>query len=56
MELEHVDYPHNPGTLYNCPACEGNCYCDDVGLCLHCDLIEEADEAVLSMIQEARNV
>ena len=21
-EQEHVDYPHEPGTLYDCPACE----------------------------------
>ncbi|MFF5973718.1 hypothetical protein ACFY7C_19535 [Streptomyces sp. NPDC012769] len=21
-EPEHVDYPHWPGTLYDCPACE----------------------------------
>lgn len=20
--MEHVDYPHHPGTLYDCPACE----------------------------------
>jgi hypothetical protein len=22
QEAEHVDYPHWPGTLYDCPACE----------------------------------
>lgn len=21
-EVEHADYPHEPGTLYDCPACE----------------------------------
>lgn len=27
--LEHVDYPHQPGRLYDCPACElGDCECD----------------------------
>ena len=24
---EHVDYPHEPGRLYDCPACEGACHC-----------------------------
>lgn len=23
----HADYPHHPGTLYDCPACESTCYC-----------------------------
>lgn len=28
--MEHVDYPHHPGTLYDCPACEqGACVCVD---------------------------
>lgn len=22
--LAHVDYPHTPGTLYDCPACEAS--------------------------------
>jgi hypothetical protein len=21
-EVPHVDYPHHPGTLYDCPPCE----------------------------------
>ena len=26
--MEHVDYPHHPGTLYDCLACEqGACVC-----------------------------
>ena len=24
---EHVDYPHHPGRLFDCPACEARCYC-----------------------------
>lgn len=24
---EHSDYPHEPGTLYDCEACETECYC-----------------------------
>ena len=23
----HVDYPHLPGRLYDCPACEAECHC-----------------------------
>lgn len=27
--ITHVDYPHEPGRLYDCPACEeGPCACD----------------------------
>jgi hypothetical protein len=27
-EFEHVDYPHHPGYLYGCPACEARCHCE----------------------------
>lgn len=28
--MEHADYPHEPGRLYDCPACEsGPCACTD---------------------------
>lgn len=23
----HADYPHEPGRLYDCPACEAECHC-----------------------------
>ena len=23
----HVAYPHEPGRLYDCPACESRCHC-----------------------------
>jgi hypothetical protein len=26
-EPEHVDYPHEPGRLHGCPACEFRCHC-----------------------------
>jgi hypothetical protein len=26
-ELPHADYPHDPGYLYDCPACEASCHC-----------------------------
>jgi hypothetical protein len=37
----HVDYPHQPGTLYDCPACEANCFCTDGFQCVHCALEAE---------------
>jgi hypothetical protein len=27
-ELTHADYPHEPGRLYDCPACEDHCHCE----------------------------
>ncbi len=26
--ITHVDYPHQPGYLYDCPACEAQCHCE----------------------------
>lgn len=25
--MEHNTYPHEPGTLYDCEACESRCHC-----------------------------
>ena len=25
---DHVDYPHEPGYLHDCPACEARCHCE----------------------------
>lgn len=25
--MEHAGYPHVPGYLYDCPACESRCHC-----------------------------
>lgn len=47
--VTHADYPHSPGSLYDCAACEQVCHCDpdDVvtmgderDMCVHC---EESD-------------
>ncbi len=27
-QLTHVSYPHLPGYLYDCPACESRCHCE----------------------------
>jgi hypothetical protein len=51
--VKHADYPHNPGTLYDCPACEQVCHCDadDVvtmgderDKCVHCQDDDSLDE------------
>lgn len=26
---QHVDYPHHPGYLVDCPACEAKCHCTE---------------------------
>lgn len=31
----HVDYPHLPGYLIDCPACESRCHCTDGGCVYH---------------------
>lgn len=25
----HVQYPHEPGRLFDCPGCESECFCGD---------------------------
>jgi len=44
-EPAHADYPHHPGTLYDCPACEAECFCNPGYGCVHCAI--EADTAEL---------
>jgi hypothetical protein len=35
--MEHVNYPHGDGQLYDCPACEAECFCDPDGtMCVYC--------------------
>lgn len=35
-ERAHADYPHFPGTLYDCWACESQCHCSDDFTCIAC--------------------
>lgn len=40
----HVDYPHRPGALYDCPACENECFCEnslEYSKCVFCASLEE---------------
>jgi hypothetical protein len=38
----HADYPHTPGSLFDCEACEATCYCvPDETQCVHCALKAE---------------
>lgn len=44
--LGHADYPHWPGELYDCPACEAECFCDPTdnqSECVHCALTLECE-------------
>jgi hypothetical protein len=43
--VSHVDYPHQPGALYDCPACEATCFCADGVVCVHCAIDAEAEVA-----------
>lgn len=42
--LNHADYPHEPGTLYDCRACEAECHCGGEGTCVHCAITAESDK------------
>lgn len=45
--MEHVDYPHWPGTLYECGACESECHCEGISaftMCVFCDSNSEREE------------
>jgi hypothetical protein len=38
----HADYPHDPGYLFDCEACEAECFCaPSFTECVHCALIKE---------------
>lgn len=39
----HADYPHNPGTLYGCLACESQCHCHDGFTCIYCGPEDEEE-------------
>src|SRR5687767_11843694 len=54
--MEHADYPHTPGTLYDCAACEARCHCrPGETLCVFCGTLppEKVDlrrfEAVINV-------
>jgi len=49
---EHVRYPHLPGALYDCVACEAQCFCAELNrgqvrpdldpiVCVHCAIQQE---------------
>lgn len=42
---EHVDYPHEPGTLHGCDACEDQCTADTNAGCVCVDCQWEAQYA-----------
>lgn len=39
---QHTDYPHFPGTLFDCPACEAECFCcPSQTQCVRCAIADE---------------
>ena len=35
----HISYPHHPGEIYDCPACESQCFCEPgMSECVYCSL------------------
>lgn len=43
--VKHADYPHEPGRLYDCEACEAECFCrPGETSCVHCALAEDENE------------
>lgn len=47
QSIQHGDYPHYPGTLYDCRACEANCFCTDGVPCVYCALVSEPTTEVV---------
>lgn len=43
----HVNYPHYPGYLYDCPACEVECFCDADALNSVCIFCSNENDALL---------
>jgi hypothetical protein len=42
--MQHADYPHEPGMLYDCEVCASTCFCDPMmGECIHCALVQESE-------------
>lgn len=39
--MKHATYPHMVGTLFDCPACESKCYCENAFSCVHCEIADE---------------
>jgi hypothetical protein len=38
----HADYPHFPGSLFDCEACEAECFCvPGETECVYCALLAE---------------
>lgn len=43
----HSTYPHESGRLYDCPACESECFCaPNTAMCVGCALTRESDPNV----------
>ncbi len=50
MIAQHSDYPHEPGTLHDCAACEAECFCDPGSTaCVHCAIRRERNWLTLEV-------
>ncbi|OJF11910.1 DUF6197 family protein [Couchioplanes caeruleus] len=36
QQVEHIHYPHQPGALSDCPACQAGCFCAEAAICARC--------------------
>lgn len=48
QELAHATYPHEPGRLHDCAACEAYCWCVDsshMELCVHCGGVDTGERS-----------
>ena len=45
--IPHVNYPHTPGYLHDCPACESRCHCEGTtnSPCVYHDQRPESTDA-----------
>jgi|SoimicMinimDraft_10_1059738.scaffolds.fasta_scaffold00002_21 hypothetical protein len=47
--MSHINYPHEPGYLYDCQACESKCNCAaGRAQCVYCNNADEQEEWEMS--------
>jgi hypothetical protein len=60
--VNHVDYPHEPGYLYDCLACESECFCESDAVeggtqapCIFCCNYKESQGVTVSDLSTVVN-
>lgn len=53
--MQHNEYPHTPGMLYDCLACETTCFCGPEGdePCVYHALAQESEDTAKRYDQAA---